>query len=209
MVEIYSKLKSIEVKESETKTTITKKEETKSVKIKKDKDDEVAETKIKPSFFEEKKRNIIISDSDNFLEFFNKNKDVTINKKLLNNQIDNYKEFLLKNFPNHNLIVQQNKLRLDGEKFKLEDHNIILDNSLDIILERSKDGINFVSNTYDKKLDSSIEFIDLDKAEISYLTPLILDLSNLHKTIGSELFNFFIIPDNIETTLIIHGKKEK
>ncbi len=133
-------------------------------------------------------------------------------RELLHNKIGNVQEFLISEFPHHQIDNQEENYSL---KIKPYDHNFYGDLSLRV--EKNIDGINILSLNNFRFSEKEIIFENgehiicsrLTEHEFEQITPFIPQLLYEHRALGSRLLNFLLIHDDIPTTLVVYSDERE
>ena len=133
-------------------------------------------------------------------------------RELLHNKIGNVQEFLISEFPHHQIDHQEEKYSLKIEPY---DHNFY--GELNLKVEKNIDGINILSlNDFrfsgkDIIFENGehIAFSRLTDHEFEQIAQFIPQLLYEHRALGSRLLNFLLIHDDIPTTLVVYSDERE
>lgn len=127
-------------------------------------------------------------------------------RELLHNKVSEVTSFLRREFPHHNLDMDEENYTLS-----LQPASEVLYG--DIVLQKRilPDGIELIpANAYQVDAEQyrfpSGEILDLGELsedEIAHISPYLAQLVYQHRCIGSDLLNFFLIYDDVPTTVIV------
>ncbi|MDD3050050.1 MAG: hypothetical protein PHR06_02785 [Candidatus Cloacimonetes bacterium] len=127
------------------------------------------------------------------------------NRVLLNNEIENPVNFLSEEFPYH-------EIKQNGKIFYLEggSYSDFLSANFALEIEERKDYINFhapfvESFSYDNLSfigGDSVGLIGLSREDVEKIVLPISHILVMHRTLGSKLTNFFLLPDVVPTILL-------
>jgi hypothetical protein len=134
-------------------------------------------------------------------------------RELMNNKLTDIEHFLVTEFPKHRLTRQENNYYLENDAEFLG-----LGNFVAVQVKRNNDSWDIEASPYYNligeylKLSShdSLEIGLVDKAALKQVAGYFPQLLYMHRSLGTKLFNFLLIPDEVPTTLLIHnGKRQR
>ncbi len=133
-------------------------------------------------------------------------------RELLNNKIKNVDNFLKAEFPNSKIFKGENKYYIKNVKTI---KGLLSDIKLEVIHEQ--DGIH-IRPSIDHDIQSkkfylsqreNIDLSSLTNYEIDKISSSLPHLIYEHRALGSDLLNFFLIHDDVFTTLVIRSDKRE
>lgn len=134
-------------------------------------------------------------------------------RELMNNKLTDIEYFLAMEFPEHSLARQKQNYYLANDAEFLG-----LGNFVAIHAEQTDDSWEIAVPTYYNltedylklSVHDSLEIGLVDKAVLKQVAGYFPQLLYLHRSLGTKLFNFLLIPDEVPTTLLIHnGKRQR
>jgi hypothetical protein len=132
-------------------------------------------------------------------------------REMLHNKIADPEKFLTQEFPYHSLSRSADLYSLTTAPFK---ENIT--GNVNLTKRSFRDGISFESNEgYVINSDKTVELTtgdlislsELDNLEMAAISPYLSQLITMHRTIGTQLLNFLLIPADVPTTLILRDSE--
>jgi hypothetical protein len=147
----------------------------------------------------------------NFEHYITNHRNDKIYNKIMNNRIKDIRNFVNANFHNDKDIqFQNNRITIRRKKMKGLSANIVFK------FRKDNDGY-YIYPDYQYKLEGKHITIDNDiislqqirDSETDRILPAISEMILLHRSIGTQLFNFLIHNDQANTILIINGKERQ
>ncbi|MEA1973066.1 MAG: hypothetical protein U9N34_07230, partial [Candidatus Cloacimonadota bacterium] len=131
-------------------------------------------------------------------------------RKMLYNSVDSPQKFLLEQFPQKQITIENNSIEIAGDSFQG------LGNSIFINIEYIENGIDFNTDFsydfYNKNLVfNNFTLINngLNKNKLLDLAPTISRLLYLHRSLGTDLVHFLTRHNQVQTKVIINHKGGK
>jgi len=199
-------------KENIPEITITEsesqKQETAEIEKEPEKEEVVRDTGITftDKFKATKPEDLSPSSFQSLYAFVYNNSKKQYRRMIMNNQIDNVSAFFLKEFPDHKVSVKSDVIKIEKKPY--------LDLSSNIYLEsiRKDNNISFhpseeayiENNELILWNNDKIRISGMDNSEVLDIVPSITNINILHRSLGTNLKFFFLLPDIVSTTAIFN-----
>jgi hypothetical protein len=133
-----------------------------------------------------------------------------VSRELLHNKISEPMQFLREEFSGYQITARGDTIWLQGKELKENFHA-----DMKLLVIRSADGLEFSPCTEFRLQNQILQLSDTENIDLSQLTPAeakivasrLPQLIYEHRSLGTKLFNFLLIHDDIPSTLIIQNSQ--
>jgi len=146
------------------------------------------------------------------VEFLYSTYQKQFHRELMNNKVDELGKFLQEQFPQH-------KLSRENATYYLEDSTefLGLGNFIAVEARHNNNSWHIEASPYYKFGHNHLKLSDhdslqvglVDKDAIKSVASYFPQLLYMHRSLGTKLFNFLLIPDEVPTTLLVHNDERR